>query len=125
MIEITFNLERTQFDRVTIKGQNAKEIAKKLQHIHKSIGLNWTTDDQGVRVIVVANEDTSMEMDTETHINELAEMEDDIKIVMPEFRGECALCEAAIPTSEDVHVHNNRIIGDCCWDERLKTTEAQ
>lgn len=34
----------------------------------------------------------------------------------------CSLCGKSGPTP-DAHLHQDKYIGECCWDERLKATE--
>jgi len=36
----------------------------------------------------------------------------------------CKFCKAVIDsTSESSHFHDGGWVGECCWDERLRTTE--
>lgn len=34
----------------------------------------------------------------------------------------CKLCDREVP-AETAHRHRGNYVGECCWDERLKTTE--
>jgi formylmethanofuran dehydrogenase subunit E len=34
----------------------------------------------------------------------------------------CSLCGNPTP-ADTVHLHHGKLIGECCWDERLRTTE--